>query len=111
MSANARFLASRTRRRPPPLRYRLAVASRVLAALFAGYFVAYGSTAFLTLALPFERANRVVTASLLCFAVWCAAALYAFAARSAWRAWWVLLLVGGGLLGVALLAGDFAARP
>lgn len=111
MSANARPLASKAGRRPLSLRYRLAVASRALAALFAGYFVAHGSTAFLTLVLPFDRANRVVTASLLCFAVWCAAALYAFAARSAWRAWWVLALTGGALLATALATGDFAARP
>ena len=61
-------------------------AARTLAALLAGYWVAWGSTAFLTLALPMSRANRVTTASLLCFAVWTAAAMYAFAARSAWRA-------------------------
>ncbi|MCL1634250.1 DUF3649 domain-containing protein [Luteimonas sp. SX5] len=86
-------------------------ASRVLAALLAGYWVAWGSTAFLTLALPMSRANRVTTASLLCFAVWTAAAMYAFAARSSWRAWWVLLLAGGIPYAIALLCGDWAMRP
>lgn len=89
---------------------RWGVASRVLAALFGGYFVAWGSTAFLTLALPMSRVDRVVTASLLCFAVWCAAAVYAFAARGAWRAWWVLLAVGGALNAVAYLFAGQAAR-
>ena len=89
---------------------RWGIASRVLAALFGGYFVAWGSTAFLTLVLPMSRVDRVVTASLLCFAVWCAAAVYAFAARGAWRAWWVLLLVGGALNATAYLFAEQAAR-
>ncbi len=85
--------------------------SRVLAALLAGYWVAWGSTAFLTLVLPMSRANRVTTASLLCFAVWTAAAMYAFAARSSWRAWWVLLLAGDIPYAIALIGGDWAMRP
>lgn len=89
---------------------RWGVTSRVLAALFGGYFVAWGSTAFLILALPMSRVDRVVTASLLCFAVWCAAVVYAFAARSAWRAWWVLLTVGGALNATAYLLAEQAAR-
>jgi hypothetical protein len=89
---------------------RWGVASRVLAALLGGYLVAWGSTAFLILALPMSRVDRVVTASLLCFAVWCAAAVYAFAARSAWRAWWVLLAVGSALNTIAYLFAEQAAR-
>ena len=89
---------------------RWGVASRVLAALLGGYFVAWGSTAFLSMALPMVRVNRVVTASLLCFAVWCAAAVYAFAARSGWRAWWLLLLIGGVLNAVAYGLPDLAGR-
>lgn len=89
---------------------RWGVASRVSAALFGGYFVAWGSTAFLTLALPMSRVDRVVTASLLCFAVWCTAVVYVFAARSAWRAWWVLLSVGGALNAIAYLFAEQAAR-
>lgn len=85
--------------------------SRTLAALVGGYWVAWGMTAFLTLALPMSRVNRVTTASLLCFAVWTAAALYAFGARSTWRAWWVLLLIGGVTYGIALASGDLAMRP
>lgn len=85
--------------------------SRTLAALFAGYWVAWGSTALLTLVLPMSRADRVTTASLLCFAVWTAAAMYAFAARTTWRAWWVLLLAGGVPYAIALVSGDWAMRP
>ncbi len=99
------------RRAPLTLQARLAVASRVSAALLAGYFVAWASTAFLSLALPMSRPDRVITASLLSFAVWAFAALYAIAARSAWRAWWVLLAIGGGLSAVVWLGGDLVARP
>jgi hypothetical protein len=97
--------------RRPSLRHRLAVASRVAAACAGGYFLAYGATAMLTVVLPMSRLNRVVTASLLSFAVWCAAAVWVFAARSAWRAWWPLLLGGGALLGGALLLRGYGARP
>ncbi|TKR34277.1 DUF3649 domain-containing protein [Luteimonas gilva] len=82
-----------------------------MAALFAGYWVAWGSTAFLTWALPMSRANRVTTASLLCFAVWTVAAMYAFAARSAWHAWWMLLLIGAALYAPALMFAAEAMRP
>lgn len=85
--------------------------ARVLAALVGGYWVAWGSTAFLTLVLPMSRPNRVITASLLCFAVWAAAAMYAFAARSNWRAWWVLLSIGGVLYAISLVFGAQAMRP
>ncbi|MGH8083210.1 MAG: hypothetical protein ACREP7_21710 [Lysobacter sp.] len=91
-------------------RYRGAVAVRAIAASVIGYLVAYGFTAFGTLVLPFERNDRVVAASLLCFFVWCAAAMYAFAARSAWRACWVLLLWAGAMYGIAALFPEAAAR-
>ena len=43
---------------------RLSLASRVLAALVGGYAFAHAATAFLTLALPFARADRVIAATL-----------------------------------------------
>ncbi|HET6396612.1 MAG TPA: DUF3649 domain-containing protein [Pseudoxanthomonas sp.] len=95
----------------PRRRQRAGVASRVCAALFGGYFLAHGATAFLTGALPFARVDRVIAASLLAFAVWCAAAIYVFAARSAWRAWGTLLLLGGALLAVPMLFPGWASRP
>ncbi|TNJ35881.1 DUF3649 domain-containing protein [Arenimonas terrae] len=81
------------------------------AALFGGYFLAHGATAFLTLVLPMGKVDRVVFASLLSFAVWCAAAIHAFGARSAWRAWGWPVLVGAALLGLALAFPEQAARP
>jgi hypothetical protein len=89
----------------------MAVASRVCAALFAGYFLAHATTAFLTLVLPFARVDRVIAASLLSFVVWCAAAVYVFAARTAWRAWWVTLLTGAVLLATTFVFPELAARP
>ncbi len=101
--------------RPPrtgvSLRYRAAVAARAFAAVVLGYAVAYGSTAFLTVVLPFARNDRVIAASLACFFVWCAVAMYAFAARSAWRALAFPALWAGALYGVALLFPEAAARP
>lgn len=99
------------RTRAPGWRMRAQVASRVCAALFGGYFLAHGATAFLTLALPLGKVDRVVFAGLLSFWVWCAAAICVFAARSAWRAWGWPVLAGALLLGVTLLFPEQAARP
>lgn len=92
-------------------RQRLAVASRVGAALCGGYFFAHAATAFLTLALPFARVDRVFAASLLGFAVWTAVAVYVFAARSAWRAWALPVLGGAALLAAPMLLPALAGRP
>ncbi|MET0331088.1 MAG: hypothetical protein ABW154_06625 [Dyella sp.] len=101
----------RARKSSLPLRYRLAVASRVLAACVGGYYVAYGSTALLTVLLPWERINRVMTASLLSFVVWCVAAFWVFAARHSGRAWWPLLLAGSVMMGAALVMREQGMRP
>ena len=90
---------------------RLAIASRVMAALFGGYLVAYASAALLTVVLPMRRIDRVVTADLLSFVIWTAAALAVFAARNAWRSWWPLLLGGGAMLALALTFRDYGMRP
>ncbi|MGJ7904491.1 hypothetical protein [Lysobacter sp. 1R34A] len=101
-------------RKPRPTlswRYRGEVAVRAFAAIAIGYAVAYASTAFLTLALPLGRNDRVVTASLLCFFVWCGVAMYAFAARTPWRACWAPALSAAALYGIAALFPELAARP
>lgn len=99
------------RARKAAWRQRIVVATRVLAASAGGYWFAHGCTAFLTLVLPFGKVDRVIAASLLSFAVWCAMAVYVFAVRSTWRAVLVPALGGALLLGVALLFPDLAARP
>lgn len=90
---------------------RVSNTARVLAALFGGYAFAHAATAFLTLVLPFARADRVITATLLSFVVWCTVAVLAFTARTAWRAW-AGIVVGSLLLyGIAAAFPDLASRP
>jgi len=92
-------------------RYRGEVAVRAFAAIVLGYFCAYGFAAFFSMALPFSRVDSVIAASLLSFFVWCAAAMYAFAARSAWRACWAPAASAALLLGAAKLCGAVALFP
>lgn len=70
---------------------RLGVASRVLAACVGGYAVASLLATVLALAAPRlwggSRADGVLLATLLSFAVYAAIALWVFCARSAARAW------------------------
>lgn len=87
------------------------IVSRSLAALVGGYLLTFGATAFLSVYLPLARPDRVITASLLCFAVWVAAAIYAFATRSAARAWLWLILAALVLSLAAWLPGDWRLRP
>ncbi|MDT4890866.1 hypothetical protein FQZ97_1278270 [compost metagenome] len=57
------------------------------------------------------RSERVVFASLACFAVYTIAIIYAFAARSALSAWRVLLGVSVLMALAAYLPTDFGVRP
>lgn len=88
----------------------LATASRIIAAIFAGYGLAYTSTMFLTVYLPLVRSDRVVFASLASFFVYLAAIIYTFAARSATRAWLVLVGLSLVFFLAAYVTGDFGAR-
>jgi len=87
------------------------LAGRISAALFGGYALAYGFTAFFSVYLPLPRPDRVVTASLLCFAVWVAAVIYAFAARSALAAWLLIAVLATLLLLGAYLPVEWRTRP
>lgn len=89
---------------------RLGIASRVLAALVGGYLVAYASAALLTVVLPMQRIDRAITADLLSFVVWTAAGISVFAAPTAWRSWWPLLLSGGFMLLMAFTLRDQGMR-
>jgi hypothetical protein len=80
------------------LRYRLAVASRALAAIGGGYAVAALASTVLALWLPGTRASATVWGTLAAFVVYVVAVMFVFATRSAWRAW-------GGLLSAALVLG------
>lgn len=87
------------------------VTARVLAAILGGYATAYAATAFLSVYLPLVRSERVVFASLACFAVYTIAIIYAFAARSARRAWLVPVGVTALMALAAYLPTDFGVRP
>lgn len=90
---------------------RWSIASRVLAAIIGGYALAYGFTAFFSVYLPLARPDRVVLASLLCFAVWTAAVIYVFAARSATRAWLWLICLTVLMCLAAFLPTELGVRP
>lgn len=75
-----------------PMSYRLAITSRVLAAVFGGYLVAALASVGLTLWLPLSRAEAVVTGMTISFLVYLVAVLWCFACRSAWSAWVGLLV-------------------
>jgi hypothetical protein len=85
-----------------PVLHRLGIASRILAACVGGYaLTALAASAFALLLphlTPASRADGVLIASLLSFALYTVVALWVFCARSAWRAW-------RGLALAALAAG------
>lgn len=96
---------------PSPARPRLALGSRVLAAVVGGYALASVFSIWLSYLLPAELPEAVLAATLLSFAVYTAAIVWVFAAASAARAWLGLLLPGAamGLLAVALHFSGAAA--
>jgi hypothetical protein len=75
------------------------VISRVTAAVFGGYGFAAIATVFLSFILPLPRGEAVMAATLLSFAIYVAAVIWVFAARTALRAW----------LGLAIPAALMAA--
>ncbi|WP_339545676.1 DUF3649 domain-containing protein [Pseudomonas sp. RA_35y_Pfl2_P32] len=77
-----------------PVSYRLAVTSRVLAALFGGYLLAALASICMSLWLPMARAEAVISGMMTSFLVYLVAVLWCFASRSAWQAWLGLLLPG-----------------
>lgn len=84
-----------------PPRHRLALLSRVLAAVLGGYLLASVSTVFLSFVLPAALPEAVLGATLFSFAIYTAAIVWVFAARSTTRAWLGLLLPGGALAALA----------
>lgn len=79
-----------------PTGYRQSVFSRVVAAVVGGYGLATTASIVLARVMPGPKVDAVLAAVLLSFAVYVGAILWAFAARTAWRAWW-------GLLGAAVV--------
>ncbi|MBD9414463.1 DUF3649 domain-containing protein [Pseudomonas sp. PDM16] len=83
------------------------IASRVLAALIGGYALAYGFSVY----LPLARPDRVAFAGMFSFAVWTAAVIYVFAARSAARAWLWLAGLTAAMCLAAFLPSELGVRP
>lgn len=69
------------------LSYRLGVASRITAAILGGYLLTALAVSLLALTLPMERAAATLSATMLSFAIYAAAVLWAFASRTATLAW------------------------
>lgn len=94
--------ASATPRRPlPPW---LGVLSRSVAAIFGGYALAAATSALLPLLWPSLRAQAVLSGMMLGILVCACTALWAFATRSATRAWLgVLALLAPMALAIAWL--------
>lgn len=87
-----------------PVSYRLAVTSRVLAAVLGGYIVAALASVSLSLWLPMVRADAVVTGMMTSFLAYLVAVLWCFACRSAWQAWFGLIVPSLALAAVSGLA-------
>ncbi|HEY9319869.1 MULTISPECIES: DUF3649 domain-containing protein [Achromobacter] len=85
------------------MRYRMAVFSRMAAAILGGYVLASAAAACLAVWLPMGRADAVTTAQMLSFVFYTCGVIWVFATRNAWRAW------AGVLLPAAVLGGLFLA--
>lgn len=93
---------------PAMTRYRWAIASRALAAIFGGYALSALFCASAGLALMHTGASRldaVMTATMLAFVVHFIAAIWAFRAPSASRLWVGMVILAALLGGLATALG------
>lgn len=89
-------------------RNRGAMTSRVLTAIVGGYALASFSAMMLARLLPGDRAAAAVWGTLLSYAVLAGAVVWTYAAPSAWRALWVVLVgiaVTGGISWLSIATG------
>ncbi|MBA6115565.1 DUF3649 domain-containing protein [Pseudomonas sp. NC26] len=75
-----------------PVSYRLAVASRCLAALLGGYLLASMASICIALLVPLSQVDATLTGLLSSFVFYLLAFIWCFACRSAWRAWLGVIL-------------------
>jgi hypothetical protein len=90
-------------------RYRSAVLSRALTAIFGGYALAATFAVFMARALPLERSEAVLAGAIPSFLVYCAAIVWVFATRSALRAWIGMLVPTLALAAASWLMGPGAS--
>lgn len=88
--------------------YRLAIASRALAAIVGGYALTAIATFALAVFLPMSKAEASLTATMLSFLIYVCAVLWVFATRTAWRAWAGILAPSIALGGAVLLQRSMA---
>lgn len=86
-----------------PTSYRLAITSRVMAAVLGGYLVATLASLCVTLLLPLPRAEAVLSGLMISFLFYLVAVLWCFACRTAWQAWLGLLVPSALMAVVAAL--------
>ena len=84
------------------------VFSRAMAAMLGGYTLASVTAVFLALALPGARGQAVLTGMLIAILIAACAALWAFATRSALRAWVGIALPALMLAAAARALGAWA---
>ena len=82
----------------------LSITSRTLAAALGGYVLASLSAMALAVTLPMARDQAVIIGIMVALLLCSGAAIWAFSARSAWRAW-AGILAPGVLLGGLYLWG------
>lgn len=87
------------------LRYRANVAARIVAGTIGAYAVAALFAMALARILPMERVQAIMPATLLALLVGPAVTIWAFLARSPWRAWAGVTLLGALFAATAWLAG------
>lgn len=78
------------------------ILSRSAAAVLGGYALTYAVTVCLTLLLPLDRTEAMLTGAMVSFAVYTGAILWAFAASTPRRAWIGLLALTALCSAVAL---------
>lgn len=79
--------------------YQWMVLSRIVAAFGGGYVFSVAATVALTYLLPLPRRESLMAATILSYVLYLVAILWAFATRSATRAW-VGMTMGSGVLAV-----------
>jgi hypothetical protein len=95
---------------PPPWRRRVDVALRIVAALPGGYAVASLWAMALARILPGDRGEATIWATIVAFALCALIAMWAFAARSGWRALWSVVTAGAIAAGIVALSIHFGGR-
>ncbi len=72
----------------------MAVFSRIIAAIVGGYLLANVAAIVLSYLLPGSRADGVMVATCVSFIIYAGAVFWVFSARTAWRAWFGILIPG-----------------